>query len=412
MMRNGTESILDLYLDYVGKSEVPLQYHLWCCLQMVAASVSNRVWLQKGRQRIAPNLYVALIGPSAIGKNEAIDTMLDVVRDQPRINTWRGKITAPAMLDQLAKPGPGVPWSHCFLITPELAWSMGKGDWADALVKQLTELYGGSTDTLREATRTGGTRRIQAGELCINWISGTTYAWLVQSIPADAISGGFFGRMVVVPAEYDFNTRYPRPILDPDWEMLRAMLRARLLELSHAAGEFVLTAKAKAIDDTWYNLRPAPTDMDIQAAWKRQHDFVLKLAMLLSLCDNDSLLINGKIMARAQQMSDVALRKMSQVIGVGALTNETRGLSLASEYVRRYTGPCPHTSLLKFMTKRGYDAEGLRKVLATLLQMRTIGRASGARGAAYVWLGHQRRYLPEAGEGNVIPLFPPREDQE
>ena len=411
-MRDGTESILDLYTDYVGTSEVPPQYHFWCCLQMVAAAVSNRVWLQRGRKRLAPNLYVALIGPSAIGKNEACDAMLSVVRDQPRMNVWRGKITAPAMLDQLGKPGPGVPWSHCFLVTPELAWSMGKGDWADALVKQLTELYGGSEDVLREATRTGGTTKLQAGELCINWVSGTTHAWLVQSVPADAISGGFFGRMVVVTAEYDFGTRYPEPLLDTDWPTLLAMLRARVRSLTLLQGPFTMTTKARAIHETWYNERPEPTDQDIQAAWKRQPDFVLKLAMLLSLCENEGLVITGKMMAQAQKLSDIALRKMTQVIGVSAMTTETRGIQLASARIRQYSGPCPHSTLLKYMTSRGYDADGVRKVMTTLLQMKTVGLATGSKGRAYLWLGSQQKYVPEGGEGsNVIPLFPPQADE-
>src|SRR6185503_14290828 len=319
---DGTDNLIDLYMAYAGQSEVPPQFHLWCCLSVIASAVSNKVWLEKmPGKRLTPNLYVALIGPSAIGKGEAIDAMLNVVRDQPRINFYRGKVTAPGLLDVLAMPGKnGRPsWAHLLLVTPELSWSIGRGEWADGLVKQLTELYGGSIDPVREYTRTRGTT-LRITDLCINWIAGTTREWLLSSIPPDSISGGFFGRMVAVPADYNFDLRYYRPIVSADWEVILALLRARVAVLSSLAGAFGMTADALANEQKWYEERPAPTDPDLQAAYKRQHDLMLKLAMILSLADGPSLTINSSIIAKAQKLSDSVVRKMPNLISFGAMT--------------------------------------------------------------------------------------------
>lgn len=398
LKRDGTDNVIDLYLEYVGQSEVPPQYHLWSCLSMLAAAVSNRVWLEKTPGKpLAPNLYVTLIGPSAIGKNVAVDSMLDVIRDQPKINMFKGKITAPALLDQLAVPakGHGVPWSHIYLVTPELAWSMGKGDWADALVKQLTELYGGSADAVRELTRTHGALRIKAGELCINWISGSTQAWLANVIPPDAISGGFFGRMVVVPADYNFDVRYVRPIVPTDHALLLAMLRARIRALTSLTGLFTMEPAAVAVETAWYNERPAPGDPDLYAAFKRQHDFMLKLCMLMSLADGDSLRISAATVASAQRLSDSVIRKMASVVGVGTMTAETRGIGIASDYLKRYTGPVPHSVVLKYMSGRGYDAEGMRRVMVTLVEMKRVRATATARGRFYEWTVSTQKYTPE-----------------
>ncbi len=408
LRRDGTDNLIDLYIEYVGKSEVPSQYHLWCLLSALAACVSNRVWLEKmPGKRLAPNLYVALLGPSAIGKGEAIDAMLNVVRNQRRVNVFKGKVTAPSLLDQLVQPKPsGVPWSHMFLVTPELSWSMGKGDWADMLVKQLTELYGGSLDTIRETTRTRGSIRIKAGELCINWLSGSTEEWLRSVIPADAISGGFFGRMVVVPAEYDFATRYPRPIAPYDRDFLGALLYARLGALARLTGPFHETPEAVDVDAKWYKGRPEPTDPDMYAAWKRQHDFVLKLAMLLSLADGETLTITGATMAEAQKLSAHVMRRMAKVVGTGSMTAETRGLDVAEQYVRRIGGLVPHSMLLRYMSNKGYDAESCRRIMQSLVEMQRVRLGGFGKGRAYEWLGEKKMLW---GTGEDVPP-PPTEE--
>src|SRR6185503_13398107 len=385
---DGTDNLIDLYMAYAGQSEVPPQFHLWCCLSVIASAVSNKVWLEKmPGKRLTPNLYVALIGPSAIGKGEAIDAMLNVVRDQPRINFYRGKVTAPGLLDVLAMPGKnGRPsWAHLLLVTPELSWSIGRGEWADGLVKQLTELYGGSIDPVREYTRTRGTT-LRITDLCINWIAGTTREWLLSSIPPDSISGGFFGRMVAVPADYNFDLRYYRPIVSADWEVILALLRARVAVLSSLAGAFGMTADALANEQKWYEERPAPTDPDLQAAYKRQHDLMLKLAMILSLADGPSLTINSRIIANAQKLSDSVVRKMPNLISFGTMTPETRGLGVAEDFLRRCAGPVPHSMLLKRLSNRGYDADSVRKIMQTLVEMGKVGRTGFGKGTFYTWM--------------------------
>lgn len=396
-------NFLDLYRLYVGKSEVPDQYHLWCALCAIAAAVSNRVWLEKmPGQKLAPNLYVALLGPSAIGKNEAINAMLNVLRDQPRINIYKGKITAPGLLDVMASTKPsGVSWAHLMLVTPELSWSMGKGDWADALVKQLTEMYTQSEDPVREYTRTRATT-LRIKDYCINWIAGSNLAWLLQSVPADNISGGFFGRIVAVDASYNFGLRYVRPEPHPEWPLLLAMLRVCTLVLSKVEGAFYETPDAFIIEKQWYNERPEPTDPDLYAAWKRQHDFLLKLAMLLALAEGPELTITAPIMSRAQKLSDSIVQKMPSLISYGAMTPETRGLNVAADFLMRCDGPVPHSKLMKHMSNRGYDKDSTRKSMETLYEMKRVAKSfdPAAKTVYWTWLG-------DTVKGNKYELDPP-----
>lgn len=405
LSRDGTDPFLPTYLEYVGESEVPSQYHLWCGLSLLAAAVSNRVWVVKGRP-LAPNLYTMLVGPSAIGKNEAIETMLTVVRDQRRINAFRGKMTAPAMLDRMVKPDlfRPVPWSHFYLVTPELSWSFGHGDWSEMLVKQLTELYGGSVDALQEITRMHGLVRVPPGALCINWLSGSTQEWLNKTFPADMISGGFVGRIVGVYADYDFATRFHHPIYPEDRDFLLALLRARIARLAKLEGEAVLTPEANEVDRWWYEHRDEPTNEDQFAGWKRQHDLVLKLAVLLSLSDSDSLVVTPAHVAAAQRLSDQVLHNAPRLMATQMMSVETRGLQVAEAYFRRFTDRVPHSLFINHMSKRGYDADSCARLVRTLEQMTRLTTHWVGKRREYVY--HGRRRLQAQVAAFAVPLLP------
>ncbi|MGH7179232.1 MAG: hypothetical protein ACREJC_17780, partial [Tepidisphaeraceae bacterium] len=142
-----TSNLLALYLHQCGETEVPTLFHVWACLTTIAASVADRVGLEKFKGKLlAPNLYTVLIGPSGLGKGEAIDTALKFVADNKTVNAFQGKATAPYLLDYMGKKqslgGKKVIANpKLFLVTPELSMSVGKGDYADAFIKFMTELY-------------------------------------------------------------------------------------------------------------------------------------------------------------------------------------------------------------------------------------------------------------------------------
>lgn len=157
-----TNNLLALYLHQCGETEVPKLFHVWSCLSIIAASVADRVGLEKFKgSLLAPNLYVILIGPSGLGKGEAIGAAMKFVAENRKINAFQGKATAPYLLDYLGKKhninGKRVIANpKLFLITPELSMSVGKGDYADGFIKLMTELYTSHTVPIREGTRTGG----------------------------------------------------------------------------------------------------------------------------------------------------------------------------------------------------------------------------------------------------------------
>jgi hypothetical protein len=102
---NPTPSFIEWYLYSAGLSWVPAEFHLWCALSVIAACVADRVWFEKFRgERLTPNLYVMLIGPSGVGKNQAIRKAQKLVERAPnreRVGLYRGKISAQSLLSYL-----------------------------------------------------------------------------------------------------------------------------------------------------------------------------------------------------------------------------------------------------------------------------------------------------------------------
>ena len=163
-------TFLDRYIQTAGVTFTPPAFHRWACLSLVAAALADRVWLEKLKKHVYPNLYVMLVGPSGCGKGEALDMMMKLASDVPSLlgRILRGGLTKQRLLDILGgrstkrEKGEAVvseakantsPW----IIYPELYNSLGAGGpVAEAFIANLTDLYTGSPVPMTEGTRTWG----------------------------------------------------------------------------------------------------------------------------------------------------------------------------------------------------------------------------------------------------------------
>lgn len=391
-------NLLKLYMYHVGESEVPEEYHLWCCLSMIASCAANRVWLEKFRGRpLAPNLYVFLLGPSAVGKGEAIDTAVRFVKNNPRVGLYAGEATAQYLLRRMGRPRRTeegklvLENSKLFIVTPELAMSLGKGEIADAFIKHMTEMYTGRDYPMRKGTVTQGDE-IVLKDYCMNWLAGTNREWLLQCMPRDAIAGGPFGRIATVSAKYDLDRRFYRPKYPHDYEAVVDYMQERIDTLSHVEGQFSMSAEARETEEHWYMNRPSPTEEALIPVWKREHDLLLKLAMVLSLTDNIDLVIRKPHVVQAQRLCAEVFKAMPDLLEFASTTIETAGLQMVMEYMRQMKKVL-HSTLVRYTSSHGVSGSRLREILDTLIQSRRMQKIDDPRyGRAYVWT--ERRRIP------------------
>lgn len=389
-----TSSFIDLYLHACGDSEVPLAYQLWACISLVAASVEDRVWYEKFRDdKLPPNLYIGLLGPSANGKGEAIKRAMKIAALHPRLHVYNGRAT-PQFLFQymsksrLAEDGQHYPNNKVLLVQEELGDSIDRGDSADHFVKFMTANYAKQPFLKNDGTITRDLKTVR--DPIFNWLFGSNLEWMLDVFPATSISGGTWGRIVGVNQGY-IDKRVRQPTTPYDYDYVMDHLHERLEELLTIEGRFTLTQHADIIDDKWYTERETPTDYALRPAWKRQHDLVLKLAMVLSLSDSLDLRITGNHMSKAQILSEMVMRKLGEIQAAAVTTPETKGISFAKQTLKGVKRPMLHTELLrKFYAKGLGGRDQLSHAIQTLEESGEITHRDGGRSRMYMWVGKKR----------------------
>lgn len=392
-----TRNLLQLYTHHVGTSEVPLVFHLWGCLSLIAACVSDRVYFRKFRSsKLHPNLFTFLLGPSGCGKGEAIGTVLSYAKDLPQLGTYNGNATAQYLLKHLARKqemddGRIAQHAKMYLVMEELAMNIGSGPQAEDFVKHLTGLYKGGDYPIDKGTITGGHTIIR--DHCLNVLVGTTVEWAVKCIPRDAIDGGFLGRVAVIEGQYDPAVRIVRPKYPPDYEEVAEHLRERFAYLTQISGEFAMTNAAERIEEQWYVTRPAPEDDAMFPTWKREHDLCLKLAMGVALAEieeDEPLLIRGNHMETAQRLV-VACHKAAPKLQTAAhQTRDSEHLELVRRIIR-VAGPdgIDRSSLQRKLSAKGILKERMDEAISTLATEGAITPRMLGRINRYYWEGRR-----------------------
>lgn len=70
--QHDTQSLFDLYFDYVSDTEAPLQFHRWSLIAAVGAALGRNFFLSHGTGKIFPNSYIMLVGDPGTRKSSAI----------------------------------------------------------------------------------------------------------------------------------------------------------------------------------------------------------------------------------------------------------------------------------------------------------------------------------------------------
>ena len=391
---NETLNFYRLYQHCMGTSEVPQVYHYWSCLSLVASVLEDRVYFELYRDEpVYPNLYVMLLGPSGVCKGLAIGAakrLLDKA-DNVEINTYRGQLTAPGLVDVLGgraerdKELNYINDAKLWLLMDELANDIGAGGptMVRSFLKMMTELFTGHY-VFNTGTRMHG--YVTIDNACVNWLCGTQKAWLLDVLTRDMVHSGFTPRLFPVFSGY-VNEAVKWPDYPPDRDQVYEHLKARLLMLRCISGGFKITPQADAVYSKWYEERVPPDDDMLRPFWQRQREFMFKLAMILSVMDAGPLVINSNHVCRALGLISQATRWHQQLIEVASVTRETVDINEVTELLMKKK-VITRSALLKGVHRRGYNAYRLEKVMKDLLQSEQVTQSVGAKGAVvYNWVG-------------------------
>jgi len=396
MSKDGSDNFIALYRRMQGQSEIPAEYHFWSCIALIGAVLSDRVYVVWATRRLAPNLYVFLIGPSGSGKDYAIESALSLVHPLNIVRIYNGRTTAPHLVDMIGTADyepPDPEKAKIWLTMPELSLSLGTGDQADSMVRLLTGIYGtgpGNEVPFSEGTRTRGQKIIT--NPCVNVLAGSTAEWHTDSISTAAVQGGFYARAFVVQGDYklDDPMRQWEPVLPSDYEEIRARLRSRLIAMSKIKGEMRLTTKALAKAVKWYHNRKLPT-YPVIPWWQRMRAHALKLSIIFAVADGETKVIKEKHVSVAIKVVSSLEEQMPEVIRFASSGVESRLVNRIYDIIKRYR-QISRTDLIRNVSSSGVTAAKLNVVIETLVEAGDIEEVSTSRGGAiYRWLGGKER---------------------
>lgn len=424
--------LLDLYLYHIGTSEVPTQFHFWACLSMISACVGDRVWVQTNAvNRVYPNLYVFLIGPSGSGKEKAISTAHKLVvealgavkahyvanrRDESMVDKllscYSGMSTKQnileylvlgAKMDKVTRVRKSTR-SKFYFVTEELANSLNTPALAHELVKLMTALFVPSPAPMMEGTRVNGF--VELSNICPNWLAGTTDEWLLECIPKTSIEGGFFARVCSVRGRRNYRQRCPQIIYPDDYDEVREEIRRRVESLLWLEGGYTLSDEARRYHDEWYMGRPEPQESVMEPAFNRADEMVYKLSLLLAIASwqgtfdsegnvfGHEPLIELNHLQEAIHIWDNLAAEMPGTIRMANASTQSKDVDRLAEVISHYK-QIMRSDLMRIVSSRGLNAERLDKALTTLIEGEEIkAHTEQLPGATkprrwYEWVGEE-----------------------
>jgi len=273
-------------------------------------------------------------------------------------------------------------------VTEELGFSVGSGPMADDWVKWMTAMYEGSPGEIHEGTRKHGLHKIV--DPCMNWLAGSTDEWMIRSIPPEAIEGGFFARIVVPQAEYNFDKRIYRPVYPFDYEEVEMHLLHRVYWMCRMKGEFVMSHDAEELERRWVLTRPAPTDEKLYAIWEGEPAIILKLSMIMALADmitwppnQPRFIIETKHFLEARRLLSEVREDVRRVISLGLQTRENTQQEAVRKEIKR-AGTIQHYILLRKVSNKSINTKLLGLIVDSLVAEERVER---------VWIGELKTKL-------------------
>lgn len=280
------------YEEYTRGTESPDSFHLWVGLATIAAAAQRKIYLRMGHMTVHSNMFVVLVGPSGgPRKSTALNIGRDLVFKTSeygiKLHLAPKKASAAALISRMALIK-DAPHQSITAYASELGTLLGAS--SVEISDILTDLWDCDPNFDKD-TVSRGAEKITAP--WINVVAATTPTWLAENLPKTAAEGGFVSRGL-----YVYEDRKPRRVAIPQLTTQQEETGLRLVhdlaEIARLAGEFTFSDSARKCYEDWYedptNFRPKHGNR-METYYERKHVHVLKAAMLMSLAEDDSLLL-------------------------------------------------------------------------------------------------------------------------
>lgn len=390
-MSRKTSNFIKAYEQYTQHSEAPTLYHIWTCLFMLSTAVRRKVWYDEGFDNLYPNLYLVFISPPGKGrKSSAAKIGIKILKELDDITFSSESTTREALIKDIVGSASsymlpdGTPQTHCSLSIFSSEWSVfigHKNSGNEPMIALLTDVFD-CPDKWAYRTKLSGSDYLE--NVFLSKLACTTFDYLASSLPLDAIGGGLTSRIIFV---VEFNRRKkvynPKKFMSKEETLLKKFLLQDLEEISLLQGEMVMTDEADAFFKAWYEAQeddnPEIKDERFFGYLARKPSHIVKIAMLFSLAEGNSLSIELSHLTRALSLLKQTEKNMPFAFGArGRNTTAVDLERILEQIVQTHKGnpnrPIPQRVLAK-ANYRHVDRQTLNNILEYLeVDMKQIRR--------------------------------------
>jgi len=384
---------LDSYVEYTKETEPPASYHLWVGTSIIAGALQRRVVLDWGFERIYPNMYIILVGPSGrarkgvalgIGKDLLKDVGVSLTAEAPTRESLIRRMKDKTIT--FTTPTGRIVF-HCSMtcFSEELSVFLGQND--IRFLSNLTDWYDSKDDWTYD-TKNQGIDHLQG--LCFNLLGATAPDWFQSILPTEAIGGGFTSRIIFVVEERKGKT-VPEDITPP--KKLRDALVHDLERMTTLSGQFSFDPTARRMYTDWYSAEDEKLnrgilpvkDNRLSAYCERRATHLRKLMMVLSIARDDELVITADDVTRAAKQlvaAEANMHKTFSGFGSSPISGSTDRIIT---YIKNL-GEVPRSVLMRTFY-RDIDADTLDNIERTLHAMNRISIQNLSSGEKlYKWI--------------------------
>ena len=358
-MRNCTNWLAS-YLTYTQEQESPELFHTWSGISVLATVLGRRVWFDRKFYNIYPNHYVVLVAKSAeCRKSVAVGIARSILEKAGGVYITADRITNAGLWQFMGRLTEKYGHSPFLIWADELGLFLSKEETHKGVITTLTRIYTCPEQVVNETKVSGVDHALK---VCPNILAATTPSDLSEIIPPGATTKGFTPRIHMV---YQDKPRAKIADIQKD-ETLESQLVTDLQHISTLSGPFTWTLEAHAWWKRWYEVEmPAAPSEEMDGFYGRKHDFVIKLGMVISASENDSLVLSKDDLTRALTLIDQLEAFMPTAYRSVETSPATIHFDRILRQIQRRGGEVTKSQLLHDNWNK-MDAKGLEDVMYSL----------------------------------------------
>lgn len=187
----------DFFKYLKTRTDAPEDFHVHAAVAALSYAMGSNVWCEESWSRpLRPNMWIAIIARSGMGKSAPLDFSQDIVAKAQLIEGLLPEsFTQEALIDRLDTTPTGIFYLQefsAFLSSIRREYNQG----TEAF---LTALYD-VPDSMTRITRNKDKPQITLIRPCITIMAASSPDWFAESFKASSLRGGFLARFMFCPS--------------------------------------------------------------------------------------------------------------------------------------------------------------------------------------------------------------------